>query len=73
MSPSPIALKRVLGVGLGAEADGRAGAIAQFQMAGQEVGVQVGEEHVRDVQVLLARERQVLLDVALRVDDYRRL
>ena len=40
-------------------------------MAGEEIGVQVGEHDVRDPQVVLAGEGQVLLDVALRIDDDR--
>ena len=38
-------------------------------MTGDEVRVQVGEEDVRDTQAVLRGERQVLLDVALRIDD----
>ena len=38
-------------------------------MAGEEIGVQVGEHDVRDPQPVLLGEGQVLLDVALRIDD----
>ena len=68
-SPSCSGDERVLGLRLGAQVDGRAGPIAQLEVAGEEVGVQVRQEHVRDAQAVLAREREVLLDVALRIDD----
>ena len=55
--------------GLRAQVDRRAGAIAQLEVPGQKVGVQVGENDVADRQPVLLRERQVLLDVALRIDD----
>ena len=38
-------------------------------MPGEEVGVQVREHHVRDAEALFARGSDVLLDVALRIDD----
>ena len=63
---------RVLGPGFGAETDPRTGPIAELEMPCQEVGVQVGQEHVRDVQPVFAGEHQILLHVALRVDDRRR-
>ena len=49
--------------------DGRAAAVAQFQMAGDEVGVEVGEEDVADLEAKFLGVGQVLLDVALRIDD----
>ena len=65
--------ERVLRLGCGAEIDRRAGAIAQLEMAGDEVGVEVREEDVRDSQAVLPGERDVLIDVALRIDDGRRM
>ena len=44
-------------------------AIAQLEVAGDEVRVEVGEEDVRDREAMLVGEREVLPDVALRVDD----
>ena len=41
----------------------------QLQMAGEEIGVQVGQHDVRDPQPVLLGKGQVLLDVALRIDD----
>ena len=43
----------------------RAGAIAQLEMPGDEVGVEVREEHVADRETMLSGEREVLVDVAL--------
>ena len=41
-------------------------------MSRDEVGVQMREEHVRDSKAVLSGERQVLIDVALRIDNGRR-
>ena len=49
--------------------DGRAAAVAQFEMAGDEVGVEVREEDVTDLEAELVSVVEILLDVALRVDD----
>ena len=46
----------VLGLRRGAEIDRGAGPIAQLEMAGDEVGVKVREEDVRDPQVVLGRQ-----------------
>ena len=51
-----------------AEIDGRAAAVAQFQVAGDEIGVQMREEHVLDLQAVLGGKGDVLVSVALRVD-----
>ena len=61
--------ERVLRPGPGAEIDGDAGAVAQLEVSGDEVGVKVREEDVRDPQVVLGREGEILIDVALRIDD----
>ena len=58
----------VLGFGVGAEADVGAAAVAEFEMAGEEVGVEVGEEDVADVHAEFVGVVDVLLDVALGVD-----
>ena len=59
----------VLRLSAGAEMDGRAAMVAQLQVAGDEVGVEMGEEDVADLEAKLFGVGQVLLDVALRVDD----
>jgi hypothetical protein len=45
------------------------GAVAQLQMPGDEVGVQMGEDHMRDAQPVLRGGVEVLIDVALGIDD----
>ena len=64
--------ERVLRLRGRAQIDRRAGAIAQLEVAGNEVGVEVREEDVLDPQAMLGGEREVLIDVTLRVDDGRR-
>ncbi len=59
----------VLGLRRRAQIDGGASPVAQFQMAGNEVGVKVREEHVRDAQAVLLGIGNILVDVALGVDD----
>ena len=59
----------VFRLGAGAEMDGRAATVAQFQMAGDEVGMEVGQEDVADLEAEFLGVGQVLLDVALRIDD----
>ena len=49
--------------------DGRTATVAQFQVAGDEVGVEVAEEDMADLEAKFFRVGQVLLNVALRVDD----
>ena len=41
-------------------------------MAGNEVRVEVREKDVRDAEMMIRSERQVLIDVTLRIDDGRR-
>jgi len=53
------------------EADDRAHAVAQLEVAGNEIRVEVRQEDVRDTKVVIGRERQILIDVALRIDDSR--
>jgi hypothetical protein len=52
--------------------DGRATTIAQLQVPGDEIGVKVAQEHVADLETEAIGVCQVLLDVALRIDDNRR-
>src|SRR5579862_8994514 len=60
---------RKLRAGLRSEVDPRARARRQFGMAGDEVGMQVSFNDVRDAQALLGRLFQVDFDVTLRIDD----
>jgi len=52
-----------------AEADRGARAVTQFEVTGDEIGVEVREEDVCDAKVVIRGERQILIDVALRVDN----
>jgi hypothetical protein len=49
--------------------DRGAAAIAELEVAGNEVGVEVREEYVTDLQAELFSVVEILLDVALGVDD----
>ena len=62
----------VLGSRGGAEIDRRPGAIAQLEVTGDEVRVEVREEDVPDPQIVLGGERKIVIDVALWIDDSRR-
>ena len=53
----------------GAEADRCADAIAQLQMPRDEVGVKVRQEYVLDLQPVFGSKGDVLIRVALRVND----
>src|SRR5436305_620897 len=59
----------VLGFGSGSEVDGCVDAVAEFEVAGDEVGVEMGEEDVLDGQRVLLGEGEILCDVALGIDD----
>ena len=61
--------ERVLGLGPGAEVDPRAHAVAQLEVSGEEVGVEVREQDVLDPAAEALGVGEVLVDVALRVDD----
>ena len=63
--------ERVVGLGAGSEVDRGAGAVAELEMAGHEVGVEVREEHMADPAAEPLGVLEVLLDVPLRVDDGR--
>ena len=68
MSPSASGVERVLGLGPRAEVDRRARAVAQLEVAGEEVGVEVRQDDVLDPAAEPLGVREVLVDVALRVD-----
>jgi hypothetical protein len=61
--------ERVLGPRNRAQVDGGACAVAQLEMAGDEVRVEVREEDVRNAEAVPGGEFKVLADVALRIDD----
>jgi hypothetical protein len=55
--------------GFAAEDDLGTGAFGEFAMAADEVSVEMSLNHVLDLETLLASLRDVLKDIALRVDD----
>ena len=61
--------KRVRRFGRGAEIDRCAHAIAQLQMPGDEIGVEMRQEYVLDLERVLGGKGNVLVRVALRVND----
>src|SRR5436190_16857394 len=62
-------LKWILGRCRRSQVNRRASAIAQFEMAGDEIGVEMSKDHMSDAQAVRVGEGQILPDVALRVDD----
>ena len=61
--------KAVFGLGFGAEIDGGADAVAQFEMTGDEIGMEMREDDMLDLQMMLGGESNVLIDVALGIDN----
>ena len=61
---------RELGVGHRRVADFGSGRLGQFEVAGKEVGVEVGLEHQLDGEALGLGVTEVLVDVAAGVDDH---
>ena len=62
-------LECIFGNRRASEANRRADAVSQLEMARDEIGMEVREEDVRDAKMVIRSERQVLIDVALRIDD----
>ncbi len=60
----------VLGLGAVAVADPGAGAVGEFEVAGQEVGVEVGVDDADDGQAARHGVGEVLVDVPTGVDDH---
>ena len=59
----------VLGLGFSAQVDCGADTIAEFQVPGDEVSVEVGEKDVFDLKIALGGKIQVDVDIALGIDD----
>ena len=55
--------------GPGAKIDRCAGAVAEFQMSRDKIGMQMCQENMLDLQVMIGGKGQVLRYVALRVDN----
>src|SRR5262245_13433297 len=61
--------ERIFGASLGAKINRGARAVPEFEMAGQKIGVKVGEEDAANDEPLLSRGLDVNVHVTLRVDD----
>ena len=61
--------ERICRFGRGAQADRRADTIAQLEMSSDEIGMQMGQKHVLDLQRMLGGERDVMIRIALRVNN----
>ena len=59
----------IAGFRRGAEIDSRAHAIAQLQMPGDEVGVEMRQKDVLDLEPVFGGKRDVLIRVPLRIND----
>ena len=62
-------LERKLRLSARAEADRRADLITQLEMSRDEIGMEVGQDRVANLEPLLLRIGDVLVDVTLRVND----
>jgi hypothetical protein len=56
-------------LGARAEMNGCVASVAQLEVSGEEVGVEVGEEDVANFEVELLGIDEVLMDIALGIDD----
>jgi hypothetical protein len=59
------------GAGLGADHDLRSGSSGELAMPANEIGVQVGLDHVLDAKAFARCFVNVLIDIALRIDNRR--
>ena len=59
----------VLCLRCGAEVDRRAHAIAQLQVSRHKIGMEMGQEHMLDLQPVFGGEGEVPVDVTLRIDN----
>ena len=71
VSPSRHRHKGILRLGARAKINRRAATIAQLQVPGDEIGMEMGQKNVADLQTESLRVRHVLFDIALRIDDDR--
>src|SRR5687768_16063240 len=58
-----------IGLSLGAQTNRGADAVSELDVAREEISVKMGEENVVNVKVVLDGVVEVLIDIALRVDD----
>jgi hypothetical protein len=62
--------KGILGHGAGTETNGGACPVAQCEMSGQEIGMEVCQKNVTNTQSILCSVLEILVDVTLWIDDY---
>jgi hypothetical protein len=62
---------RILSLAASAKVNLGADAVSQLEVAGYEIGLEVGEDYVGDTQALSGRIVDVLIDVPSWVDDGR--
>src|SRR5579859_4705637 len=60
--------KRILRLGAATQINGGAAAVAQFQMPGNKIGVEVCQKDMADAETQFLCVRHILLDISLRVD-----
>ena len=68
---APVAERRksVFGPRFGAKINRCAQAIPELQVSGYKVGVQMGQDHVLDLKVMFGCKYEILVDIALGVDN----
>ena len=59
----------VFGLRAGAEIDVCTGEVTKFEMAGDEIGVKMGEKNVANLKAVLRCEVQIALHITLGIDD----
>jgi hypothetical protein len=64
-------MKSIIGLGMGAKVNIFAGTMAKFKVAGHKICVEMGEENVLERQMIRVEIDQVVLNVALRINDGR--
>jgi hypothetical protein len=64
-------LERVIGLSAGAEVDSCPGAVPEFKMPGQEVGMEMGKHNMANLKPVPPSIFQVLVNVPLRIDHNR--
>src|SRR5687768_9103974 len=63
--------KGIVGLRASPQANGRANAFTQLQMASEKIGMKMGEKGIANVETELGGVLKVLIDVTLRIHDGR--
>jgi hypothetical protein len=64
-------VKNIIGLRMGAKVKIRAGTMTKFKVAGNKICVEMGEENVFEGQMMRVEIGQVVINVALRINDGR--